>query len=205
MRYLQFRQLFKDFTVFSIDEIRKEEPHFYRRRLSEWQKKGYIRKVIKGYYVFSDMPLDETLLFRIANRIYNPSYVSFESALSYYGLIPEGVYGVTSAATRKTCHFKTPLGQFGYHTLNKALFFGYHLIGDARSCFKIAAIEKAVLDYFYIHRRLSTKDDFASLRFNKDVFFKKANKKKLDAFTKRFSQKILTERIQAFWRFLKSA
>ena len=109
MQYLEFQKSFNNFTVFSLADIRQVEPGFYRRRLNEWQGKGYLKKVIKGYYIFSGMVLKESVLFEIANRIYNPSYISFEMALAYYGLIPESVYGITSASTRKTSHFRTPV------------------------------------------------------------------------------------------------
>src|SRR3989338_11710785 len=103
-KHMQFRQLqkeLKEFSLFSIVDIRKIEPHFYRSRLNEWQKKGYLKKVRRGYYIFADHNLNEAVLFSIANKIYSPSYVSFEMALANYGLIPEAVYGITSATANK--------------------------------------------------------------------------------------------------------
>jgi len=44
MRYTQFRSLLGQFKVFSLDDARAVEPGFDRRRLTEWQSKGYIRK-----------------------------------------------------------------------------------------------------------------------------------------------------------------
>ena len=118
----------KYFTeVFSLSDIRKVDPEFYRPRLNEWQAKGYIKKLRRGYYMFADLALNEQALFFIANRLYVPSYVSFEMALSYYGLIPEGVYLVTSVSTKKTSTFKTPIAQFLYKTMKPSLFFGYQL------------------------------------------------------------------------------
>ncbi len=105
MKYQQLRSRFKNHLVFSLSDIRKIEPNFYRVRLNEWQNHGYIKKLRRGYYLFADTPLDEPALSLIANRLYAPSYVSFESALSRHGLIPEGVYAVTSASTRKTAVF----------------------------------------------------------------------------------------------------
>ena len=107
MYFQDFKAQLKDFQIFSISDIRKADPRFYPARLSEWQKKGYIKKLRRGYYIFADAILNEAALFLIANRLYMPSYVSFESALSYYGLIPEGVYSVTSACGKKTSSFGT--------------------------------------------------------------------------------------------------
>ena len=81
MTFLEFQQAFRDFTVFSLSDIRAVEPGFYRTRLNEWQNKGYIKKVLRGYYIFTDRKIDESDLFIISNKIYDPSYVSAESAL----------------------------------------------------------------------------------------------------------------------------
>ncbi len=72
--------------MFSIADIRAAHGDFDRRRLSEWQKKGYIKKIVKGYYLFSEVNIDESMLSAIANKIYKPSYISFETAMSHYRL-----------------------------------------------------------------------------------------------------------------------
>jgi len=88
MQYNELRVQLKDFLVFNLSDIRKIEPRFYRRRLNEWQAKGYIKKLRRGHYMFGDVPLNEEALYAVANRLYGPSYVSFEMALAHYGLIP---------------------------------------------------------------------------------------------------------------------
>jgi len=204
MQYNQFRNALKDFTIFSINNIKMVDPHFYRRRLNEWQTKGYIKKIIKGYYIFSDLTLNENVLFEIANKIYSPSYISFEMALSYYHLIPESVYAITSASTRRTYNFITSIAEFNYRTIKPGLYFGYEIIRYNGKSFKITSLEKAILDYFYINPHLKTEDDFASLRINTDVFFQKIKRRKLSAFCQKFSQKTLTNRINSFLEFLSS-
>ena len=205
MKYIQLKESLKDFTVFSLTDIRKIESNFHRRRLNEWQEKKFIRKVIKGYYIFSDLKLTENILFEIANKIYSPSYISFEMALSYYSLIPESVYGVISAATRRTYRFKTSIAEFTYRTIKPRLFFGYNLVKYDNKYFKIASIEKAVLDYFYINPHIKNKHDFVNLRINKDVFFEQINMEKLHTFTQKFGQRTLTKRINLFLEFIKNA
>ncbi|MCD6318220.1 hypothetical protein J7M02_04055, partial [Candidatus Aerophobetes bacterium] len=175
------------------------------RRLNEWQNKGYIKKVIKGYYIFSDLTLNENVLFEIANRIYNPSYISLEMAFSYYHLIPESVYGITSVSTRRTYRFKTPIGEFIYRKVKPNLFFGYNLVNYKDKRFKIASIEKAILDYFYINPNIKTEADFVSLRMNKDLFLKQINEKKLHKLLKEFGKKTLTRRVVSFLEFMKNA
>ncbi|MGB6606628.1 MAG: hypothetical protein WBF28_02320 [Atribacterota bacterium] len=205
MKFLELKSELKDFTIFSLNEIRNIEPDFYRRRLNEWQDKDYIKKIIRGYYIFSDLKLSEEILFKIANRIYSPSYVSLESALSYYHLIPESVYGITSISTRKTYHFRTSIGEYIYRTLKPPLFFGYDLMKFQEKYLKMACIEKALLDYFYLNPDIETEQDFESLRINKEMFFEKMNEEKLMNFLEKFNQKKLTGRINHFWSYIKNA
>lgn len=205
MNYIEFKEKLKNFTVFSLSDIKKLDSAFHRRRLNEWQNKGYIKKVIKGYYVFSDLELEEKTIFEIANRIYAPSYISLEMALSYYNLIPEAVYGVTSISTRKTYTFETPLAKFIYRTIKPQLFFGYELIEYKGKSFKIANPEKTILDYFYLHPELKNNGDFAEIRMNKDIFLKLIDEKRLKIFLKKFPQKKLTKKLQSFLEFMKHA
>ena len=205
MDYLTFRKELKDDTVFSVPEIRKFAPKFDLRRLNEWQKKGYIVKLIKGHYVFSDLALSEHALFEIANRIYTPSYVSCEMALSYYGVIPESIYMVTSVATRKTCRFKTPVANFVYRTIRPRLFFGYALSLYEGKAFKIATLEKAILDYFYLQTHHKTAEDFESLRFNKPEIAVRLKKTVFSRFLKRFESPALSRRMRLFLKVVCDA
>lgn len=170
MRFLEFQRLLKDFAVFSLSDIYAVEPSFHRRRLNEWQDKGYIKKIIRGYYIFADLVLNESSLYLIANKIYDRSYISFESALSHYQLIPESVYAVTSASSLVTRAFKTSVGFFKYHRIKPELFFGYQLNDFNGKRYKIADFEKALLDYFYIHPEISDRNAFTELRFNAELF-----------------------------------
>ena len=205
MKFLELKNELNDFPIFSLNEIRIIDPNFHRRRLNEWQDRGYIKKVIRRYYIFSDSQLSEEVLFKIANRIYSPSYVSMESALSYYHLIPESVYGVTSISTRRTHHFKTSIGEFIFRSVKPLLFFGYNLMGYKGQYLKIASIEKALLDYFYLHPDIETRQDFDSLRIDKDILFEQTDEKKLRNYLERFNQKKLTRRINTFWSHMKDA
>jgi len=73
MNFVSFKNSLRDFPVFSMADIRAAHGDFDRRRLSEWQKKGYIKKIIKGYYLFSEVTIDEGMLSAIANKIYKDS------------------------------------------------------------------------------------------------------------------------------------
>ncbi|NPV58937.1 MAG: hypothetical protein HPY75_04650 [Actinobacteria bacterium] len=205
MRYLELKESLKDFTVFSLRDIRAIDQAFHRRRLNEWQEKGYIRKIIKGYYIFSDLELNEGTLFEIANRIYAPSYVSLEMALSYYHLIPEGVYGITSVTTRKTYRFRTEVAEFSYRTVKPGLFFGYELVRNDGKTFKIATVEKAILDYLYLMPHLRTLEDFRGLRLDKDSFFEQVSEERVKENLERFASRALARRVRDLWRFMENA
>jgi hypothetical protein len=202
MRYIDLRQALKDFTVFSLRDIRSVDEGFHRRRLNEWQDKGYIRKVINGYYVFSDLDLKEDALFEIANRIYPPSYVSLQTALAYYRMIPETVYTITSVSTRRTYSFSTPLGEFAYRTVQPSLYNGYRLVQKGDRTFKLASPVKALLDYLYLHPGIKTEDDFSSLRLDADTFFEMIAEDEFIGPLKKYGLKSLESRAMKLWEFL---
>lgn len=205
MRYNEFRETFKSYTVISVNEIRKKDSCFNLRRLVEWQEKGYIKKIIRGYYILADLKLDENVLFEIANRIYCPSYISFEMAFSYYQMIPESVYGLTSATSRKTMVFETNVGDFIYHTIQPRLHFGYRLVNNRGKRFKVAEPEKALIDYFYINTSIRSEDDFAGMRIEEDQYFTQVNETRLVAYLNEFQQKSLAKRLKNFMRYMKHA
>jgi len=147
------------------------------------------------------LELNENVLFEIANKIFNPSYISLEMALSYYRLIPESVYVVTSVSSRKPYKYATPVGEFTYRKIKPGLFFGHDLVDYTDKRFKIATIEKAVLDYFYLNPHISR---FSSLRINGESFWEQINEDKLFIFLDKFSQKRLSHTISQFWKFMKN-
>ncbi|KKP80238.1 MAG: hypothetical protein A2271_02930 [Candidatus Moranbacteria bacterium RIFOXYA12_FULL_35_19] len=204
MQYLEIKDNLRDFVVFSANDISKVDLDFHKQRLSEWQKKGYIKKITKGYYIFSDTQINESVLFIIANKIFDPSYISLEMALSYYGLIPEGVYSITSVITKKTYKPVSSLGQFSYHRIKPELMFGYQLVAYQNHNFKIAEIEKSILDYFYVNSKLKTRGEFEELRINKDIFQEKVNIKKLNEYLIQFNNQALEKRINNFVKYLNA-
>lgn len=206
MKYIELKQKLKDMTVFSIKDIEKSaDNRFHRRRLNEWQDKNYIKKIIKSFYIFSDLNLEDNSLFEIANKIYSPSYVSLETSLSYHGLIPESIYTVTSISARKTNTFNTAIAVFSYRKIKNNLFFGYEIEKYGHKAFKIASPEKALLDLFYLKPDIRKYNDFESLRINPVNFIQTINKERLFNFLKFFNNKRLTAIINNFWEYIKHA
>jgi predicted transcriptional regulator of viral defense system len=176
MKYIELINKLDSHIVFSIQDILIFDNDFDRRRLNEWQSKGYIKKIIKSFYIFTNKKIDEYVLFLSANKIYSPSYVSLETALSFYNIIPEIVPTVTSITTKKTNHFETHLGVFYYYSIKESFFTGYKLIQVNEIPLKIASLEKSIIDYFYFHPEINTIEVFNELRWDKELILKEINK-----------------------------
>lgn len=195
MTYWQFRDALLPFAVFSTRDIIKQFPLFDNRRLVEWQEKGYIHKLVNKWYLFTELPLNEMLLYRISNCLYRPSYISLESALSYYNLIPEGVYSHQAVTTRKTVTYETPAGTFNYRTLKSGFFFGYQVLYEGQLPVLMAEAEKALLDFLYLHSRLKTIEDLEALRFNYMELHNSIDWSKMEKYALAFDSKVLDKRI----------
>jgi predicted transcriptional regulator of viral defense system len=103
-------------------------------------------KIRNGLYALrADLPQDEA----IANRLYAPSYISFEYALSRYGIIPESVYAITSVTTRITREFIVNNKSFAYSRIKKQAYRGYRTEKMGAVTVLIAEPEKALVDYLY--------------------------------------------------------
>lgn len=203
MQFFELKEQLKNFTVFSLSDMKKIEPKFYQPRLSEWQNKGYIKMLRRGYYIFAKTELSEERFFLIANKLYAPSYVSLEMALSYYNLIPEGVYSITSVTSQKTAKFKTPIGQFFYRSIKPELMFGYAVHTIGKEPYRLAEIEKAVLDYIYLNPTSTRKADLQEWRFNSEEFLAHADMDKFYRYVKVFDSPTLERRAKQFIKFIK--
>ncbi len=202
MNYNTFRDRFHRFRIFSVKDIRKSFPEFDSRRLVEWQQKGYILKIINRWYLFSDIDIDDNMRIWIANRIYQPSYISMESALSYYNLIPESVYTVTSLTSRKTLSFNTKAGTYNYRHIKSSTFFGYQVIEWKGFPLKIAEVEKVLLDYLYLNNHINSKEDLENLRLNITELKEKLNLEKFNRYLLLFNSNSLKIRANALLKFL---
>ena len=201
MRYEIFRKTFIAKKIVEINDVYLLFPDFDSRRLCEWQEKGYITKIINGFYIFNDVVIDEYFLIRIANTIYSPSYLSFETALSHYGLIPEAVYQITSATTRKTKIFNTLQGSFGYRSISKNLFWGYTI--DPENGFIIATPEKAILDYLYLRKQFN-ENDLSEWRLNIDEYKNILNEETIEKYLRLFNNKTLTKKYAVLKEFINA-
>ena len=115
----------------------------------------------------------------VANKLYSPSYLSLEFALSYHGVIPETVYEITSVTTKATRQFETLGKIFSYRKIKKVAYTGYEIQKQQELSFYIANAEKAFVDTNYL-RLMSGQKPIS--RFNKD----KINPEKVLRYAKLF-------------------
>src|SRR3990167_6050481 len=131
-----------------------------RDKITRLLSKGDLVRIRKGLYIFGEKwrrrPIDRYLM---ANLIYGPSHVSFESALSHYGLIPERVESVTSATTGKGKRFITTLGLFTYqHQPTNYYTKGVTLEERSWGNVLLGTPEKALTDKLLVDRSAKIKD-----------------------------------------------
>ena len=147
------RQVQGQAIIRSRDVVRGfDKPQAMLNQLTRWQKRGLLVPLRKGIYVLN--PDDRKIEAEpavIANALYEPSYVSLEYALNFYGLIPEAVKDVTCVSTRKTAKFDNPLGTFRYQHIHPKAFRGFKKVGAGQGAFFIAEAEKAVVDFLYLN------------------------------------------------------
>lgn len=199
--YIEFKNQFDKRPLISLVEIQKAFPKLDKRRLTEWNKKGYIENVKRGFYRFSDQPINQGTVYFIANKIYNPSYISLESALAHYQIIPEAVYSVTSISSLNTTKLKTPFGNLTYNHLKENLFFGYELIERNGLTVALASPEKAILDYLYLHSEIKTTVDFEGLRWDKEIL-KIVDFQRFSDYLQLFNSKRLLIRYQTLLKYM---
>lgn len=127
-----------------------------------WKESGKIVGLRRELYAFSDAHLPDPY---IANKLYEPSYVSLEFALSYHRIIPENVYTITSVTTRRTNEFQVMGRLFAYRKIKREAFTGYTIVRRGGFSFNIADPEKAFVDANY-YRYLNGINPIR--RFNKE-------------------------------------
>lgn len=145
--------------------------------LHRYHQKGFVTRLKRDIYTIPDFNVPELYL---ANRLYAPSYISLEFALSYHRVIPENVYEITSVTTKATRHFRALGKNFSYRKIKREIFTGYVLVRRNNISFLIAEPEKAFVDLLYFRLRRRQKP---ITRFNKE----KLNRAKALRYAKLFN------------------
>ncbi len=154
-------------------------------------------KLRQGYYTFPEYKTSADISLYFANKLYQPSYISLHTALSFYGIIPEIVTSITSVSSLKTTDFKNDFGEYVYKKIKEDLFFGFDLksLSDRRAM-KLATPEKAILDLLYLYPFYDTIQEMQELRFDEDFMQEELNRDRLIEFTDIFKSKALEKRVK---------
>ncbi len=118
-------------------------------KITELVKQGLLVLVRRGFYIPGPgLNISKPESFLLANHLLGPSYVSLETALSHWGLIPEKVFETSSVTTQKTAVYKTPAGRFSYtHIPSPYYSFGIQRVElTKKQTVLIATPEKALCD-----------------------------------------------------------
>ena len=128
------------------------EPAQVHLQLSRWTTNRRVYQLRRGLYALAP-PFQKVKPhpYVIANRMVRASYVSCQSALAHYGMIPEYVPTTVSVTTARSTRWETPLGVYEFHHIKPNLLHGYRLtdLGEGQQAF-IATPEKALLDLIYL-------------------------------------------------------
>jgi predicted transcriptional regulator of viral defense system len=160
----------KGVVFFSLNDVQKlfglKNKNTIKHLVIRAVKENIVKRLIKNKYLFlhgNKSPSD----FCTANYLIAPSYVSLESALSFYGMITQFPYRITSVALTKSRSIMIGEKEFTYSKIKKEYFKDYVKIDD----FLIATKEKALFDYYYfIYKGLRPKNTTEEL----SIFLKEA-------------------------------
>lgn len=142
------------------------DPNDVRRQLSRWVTAGRLYQLRRGLYALAP-PFQKVKPhpFLIANRMVRGSYVTCQSALAFYGLIPEYTPVTISVTTARPARWQTPLGVFEFRHIKPEMLFGYRLLEvSAGQRVFVATPEKALLDLIYLQPRGDAPDYLRELR-----------------------------------------
>jgi len=145
------------YYIFSTDDIASlfpdEDLSTIKKALFRWKKSGSIISLKKGLYELVYPQNFNIPDMFVANKLYEPSYVSLETILSKTSIIPEVSMSVTSISTKPTRRFKNKHGLFTYTTFKPEYFTGYYIERENDFSIFVAEPEKALIDYFYISKK----------------------------------------------------
>jgi predicted transcriptional regulator of viral defense system len=130
----------------------KVNPEIVRMQLARWMNSGRVHQLRRGLYMIAP-PYQKVKPhpFMVANRMQRASYVSGQSALAFYGLIPEVVPVTLSVTAGRPERLDTPLGVFEFRHVKPGLLRGYRMtdLGLGQQAL-VATPEKALLDLVYL-------------------------------------------------------
>lgn len=131
------------YTIADLKKITRLPLHSLYVTLARLVKNKSLIRLTSGVYI---APENYDKIEIIANTIYQPSYLSFESALSRYGVLSQIPFSLSFATTKKSLRRKLADISIEYRKIQSPLFFGY----EKQGALYIATPEKALLDTLYL-------------------------------------------------------
>ena len=125
-------------------------------KISRLVERGLLKRIKKGVYYLEGREPDS---FEIANVLYEPSYLSLETALNYYGILVQTPYIIFSITTKRAKRVIFNNIEYHYLQINRKYFKGY----TKEKNFLIATPEKALVDTLYFMALGKTKVDIDEL------------------------------------------
>ena len=191
MNWIEFDQAVRGrglrlFTPLELQRVLNISAVAVRFLVHRYAKRSALLKLRNGLYCLSSHLPSE---MAAANRLYEPSYLSFEFALSYHHVIPEAAYLVTSATTRPTRSLSALGKTFHYHRLKKSAFTGYEPLKIGAETVLMATPEKALVDTLYFV-------DLKKKTLNDRIDLRTLDKKRLESYVRLFDRPSLLQRIQ---------
>ncbi|MBK9402940.1 MAG: hypothetical protein IPN57_00180 [Ignavibacteria bacterium] len=197
MNFSKFQTELRPLLVFNTRDIHKIEIDFNSVNLNNWLNLDYIVKLTKGVYTFADTTIDKRLLYYAANKLIDPSYVSCETALSYYKLLDDED-SVVSVNPIKTYEYKSIEGKFKFHKSKPLLMKDYNLVMLNQHTFKIATPEKAIVDFFFFNPKYLMRKQIKDLAFERNGLREKVEADKINSISTDFKNELLERRIRNF-------
>jgi hypothetical protein len=151
----------------------EKNPNAVRSQLMRWVNSGKIVQLRREVYLlqkpYCPSPPHP---FLVANLLRRASYVSLESALSHYGMIPEYVPVMTSITGARPEELDTPIGRYVFRHVNGSRFFGFHEVEiTPGQRVRMATPEKALLDLLYLTPGSDQADYLVELRLERPTAF----------------------------------
>jgi len=203
MKYTEIQKYLEKLKVLSVEDLKNIDENYNKSKIFKWKESWYLKQIIRWFYLYWNIQINQSLLYFISNKIYSPSYISLESAFNYYWIIPEQVFSITGVSTKKSIYFDSEIAYFSYKKIKSDLFWWYKIVKINDIKYLIAEIEKAILDYLYLQPKINSIEDFDWLRFNKDVLNEKIDFEKLEKYTKMFGNKALEKRVEILINYIK--
>jgi predicted transcriptional regulator of viral defense system len=207
MIVFDFIEKMKPFGIFSVSDIEKMYPGLDKRRLFEWQSKGYILKLRNTWYCLPGFLDDPYSTWLTANLVHGPSYISLETALAYHDVIPEGVFMTTSVTTNRPLRLEIHGHTYSYSSLRNDLFTGYLLLETSMNKRKvrIANLEKAIVDFFYFRTEYATYASIKELRFSEPVLREYLDMARIENYLEAAQNKALADRVRIMMKIFYHA